>query len=71
LGVDPYLASAAVVSAGVFGSHACFYSDATVLASASTGCDNFRHAITQIPFALIGAVIATIGFAILGYSLYG
>ncbi|MCL2373776.1 MAG: hypothetical protein FWC65_00850, partial [Treponema sp.] len=71
LGVDPYIAAAAVVSAGVFGSHSCFYSDSTILTSAATGCDNFRHAITQIPFGLIGAVIATISYIVLGIVMYG
>ena len=71
LGVDPYIAAAAVVSAGVFGSHSCFYSDSTILTSAATGCDNFRHAITQIPFGLIGAFIAAIGYIILGFVMYG
>jgi len=71
LGVDPYIAAAAVVSAGVFGSHSCFYSDSTILTSAATGCDNFRHAITQIPFGLIGAVIATIAYIVLGIVMYG
>jgi len=71
LGVDPYIAAAAVVSAGVFGSHSCFYSDSTILTSAATGCDNFRHALTQIPFGLIGAVAASIGFIVLGQVMYG
>jgi Na+/H+ antiporter NhaC len=71
LGVDPYIAAAAVVSAGVFGSSSCFYSDSTILASASTGCDNFRHAITQLPLDLIGAVIAIIAYFVLGIVMYG
>ena len=71
LGVDPYIAAAAVVSAGVFGSSECFYSDSTILTSAATGCDNFRHAITQIPFGLIGAVITAIGYTVLGFVMYG
>ena len=71
LGVDPYIAAAAVVSAGVFGASECFYSDSTILASAATGCDNFRHAITQIPFGLIGAGITAIGYVVLGMVMYG
>jgi Na+/H+ antiporter NhaC len=71
LGVDPLIAAGAVVSAGAWGSHCCFYSDATILTSASTGCDNFRHAITQIPFGLIGGVTAIIGYIVLGQVLYG
>jgi Na+/H+ antiporter len=49
LGGDPIVMVGVVAAAGVWGSHCCFYSDATILTSAATGCDNFRHAITQIP----------------------
>ena len=71
LGVDPYIAAGAVVCAGVWGSHSCFYSDSTLLTAASTGCDSFRHCITQIPYVLIAAVITTISFIVLGITLYG
>ena len=43
----------AVAAAGVWGSHCCFYSDATILTSSSTGCNNFRHGITQIPYGVM------------------
>lgn len=67
MGVHMPLAVAACVSAGVFGSHICFYSDATVLTSAACGCDNFRHAITQMPYGFISAILAFIGYGILGF----
>jgi Na+/H+ antiporter NhaC len=70
LGGDPLITVGAVAAAGVWGSHCCFYSDATILTSASTGCDNFRHAITQIPFGAIGGVLAGIGYLILGFVIY-
>ena len=50
LGADVTLAVSAVLSAGVFGSHICFYSDATVITSSATGCNNFDHAFTQAPY---------------------
>jgi len=71
LGVNPFMTVGAITSAGVWGSHSCFYSDATVLVSAATGCDNFRHAFTQIPYGLTGGVVAAIGYLILGYVVYG
>jgi len=71
LGVDPFMAVGAITSAGVWGSHSCFYSDATVLVSAATGCDNFRHAYTQIPYGIMGGVLAIIGFIVLGQVMYG
>ncbi|MDD4582991.1 MAG: Na+/H+ antiporter NhaC family protein [Eubacteriales bacterium] len=67
LGANPFVAVGAVCSAGIFGSHICFYSDATILTSAATGCDNFRHAITQLPYGLVGAVLAAISFLVVGF----
>ena len=65
-GANVTIAVAAVLSAGVFGSHICFYSDATVITSAATGCNNFDHATTQLPFGLMGAVASAICFLITG-----
>jgi Na+/H+ antiporter NhaC len=67
LGADMTLVLGATLSASTFGSHACFYSDATVLTAQAAGCTPFQHAITQIPYALIGAAIAMIGYLVLGY----
>ena len=61
LGVSSPLAIGALISASAFGSHACFYSDATVLAAQGSGCGVMEHALTQIPYALIAAVLAAIG----------
>lgn len=65
--VNMALAVAAVLSAGVFGSHVCFYSDATVLTSAATGCNNFDHAFTQAPFGILAAILSAICFLIAGF----
>lgn len=67
VGANPLVAVGAVCSAGVFGSHICFYSDATILSSAATGCDNYRHALTQMPYGFLGATFTAIGFIIIGY----
>lgn len=69
LGVNVALAVGAVISAGVFGSHICFYSDATVITSAATGCDNFAHAKTQMPYGLLAAFITMVLYTILGFVL--
>ena len=66
-GADPIITFAAIVSGGTFGSHACFYSDATVLTSQSCGIENLEHAFTQIPYAAISALIAILLFLISGY----
>ena len=67
LGANITLSVAAVLSAGVFGSHICFYSDATVITSAATGCDNLRHAITQFPFGLLAAAITAVLYLACGF----
>ncbi|HAK44964.1 MAG TPA: sodium:proton antiporter [Spirochaeta sp.] len=67
LGVNPAIVIGAVAAAGGWGSHICFYSDATILTSAATGCDNLRHAFTQAPYGILGAMIASIAFLITGF----
>lgn len=69
VGGNILLVLGAVVSGGVFGSHACFYADATVLSSSTCDIDNISHAVTQLPYALLGAAIATIGFVVMGYAM--
>lgn len=63
------LTLAAVVSGGVFGSHACFYSDATVLSSATCEINNLDHAITQAPYAIISAGLAFAAYITAGVIL--
>lgn len=67
VGADPYVCIGAVCSAGVWGSHICFYSDATILSSAASGCDNYRHAVTQMPYGFLGAAITAVLFLAVGY----
>jgi Na+/H+ antiporter NhaC len=66
LGANMTWVIGATLSASTFGSHACFYSDATVLTAQATGCTAFQHAITQIPYALIAALVAALGYLALG-----
>jgi len=56
------LVMGALFSASGFGSHACFYSDSTVLSAQGAGCRTFDHAITQLPYALLGAVVTALLF---------
>lgn len=67
LGADMVLVIGATLSASTFGSHACFYSDATVLTAQASGCTPFQHAITQIPYALIAAAISVAGYLLIAY----
>ena len=55
----------ALLSASAFGSQACFYSDSTVLAAQGSGCNLISHALTQLPYTLIAAGLAFIGFLLI------
>jgi len=54
----------ALMSAAAFGSHACFYGDSTVLSAQGSGCTPMQHALTQLPYALLAAAIASVLFLI-------
>ena len=56
-----------MISAAAFGSHACFYGDSTVLSAKACGISPMSHAMSQLPYALLGGFLATIGYLILGY----
>ncbi|MFM7206674.1 MAG: Na+/H+ antiporter NhaC family protein [Planctomycetaceae bacterium] len=68
LHADLPLTLGAVVSAGAFGSHACFFGDTTVLASQASGCENLAHAASQLPYALLGAALATAAYLACGFA---
>ena len=69
LGCNIWLCIGAVISAGTFGAHACFYSDATILAAQGAECNNYQHGITQLPFALISFTITCIVYIIMGHMI--
>lgn len=69
LGVNPFLVGGAIVSAGAFGSHACFYGDAVTLASAVTGISNNEYMRKVIPLLILPTGLAIIGFLILGFAM--
>ena len=56
----------ALLSASSFGSHACFYSDSTVLVAQSSGVGVMEHALSQLPYALIAALGAGLLFVLVG-----
>lgn len=63
------LVMATVVCGGVFCSHACFYSDATVLTASCCGIDCMTHAKTQFPYAMISFFVSGLLFLIVGFVL--
>ncbi|WP_286239017.1 Na+/H+ antiporter NhaC family protein [Neptuniibacter halophilus] len=69
LDISMPLTVGALLSASAFGSHACFFSDSTVLSSQGSGCTPMQHALTQIPYALIGAAITFVALIVLGFAM--
>jgi len=59
----------AVMGGGIFGDHCSPISDTTVVSSLSAGCDHIEHVTTQIPYALVGGVGATILYFVAGLVL--
>ena len=69
IGAAPLLVMAAIVSGATLGSHACFYSDATVLTSSCCKIENMEHAISQLPYAAAAAGLGAGGYLIFGMML--
>ncbi|BAQ08534.1 sodium:proton antiporter [Bacillus sp. OxB-1] len=61
-------ALSAVLAGAVFGDHCSPISDTTILSSTGAGCNHIDHVATQLPYALICAGIATLGYIVLGFT---
>ena len=59
---------AAVLAGAVFGDHCSPISDSTILSSTGSGSDHIVHVMTQLPYAVISALIGLVGFIILGMT---
>lgn len=57
---------AAVAGGGVFGDHCSPLSDTTVLSSLGSACDHMDHVRTQLPYALVVAIFASVIYLVLG-----
>ncbi|MRG85167.1 Na+/H+ antiporter NhaC family protein [Salinibacillus xinjiangensis] len=67
--VNMLLASLAAVLAGsVFGDHCSPISDTSILSSTGAGSNHIDHVLTQIPYAVIAAIITIIGYVVLGIT---
>jgi len=67
LNLDIPLVIAAVISGGIFGDHASPISDTTIISSMAADCDHISHVRTQLPYALLGAGLASVGFLGFGW----
>lgn len=56
--------SGAVLAGAIFGDHCSPISDTTVLSSRSSGCDHLAHVRTQLPYALLVALVSIVVGAI-------
>ncbi|WP_369689274.1 Na+/H+ antiporter NhaC family protein [Bacillus sp. AFS040349] len=61
-------AMAAVLAGSVLGDHCSPISDTTILSSTGAGSHHIDHVLTQLPYALIGGGVATIGYLVLGFT---
>ncbi|WP_409251867.1 Na+/H+ antiporter NhaC family protein [Bacillus sp. SCS-153A] len=61
-------AMAAVLAGSVFGDHCSPISDTSILSSTGAGSNHIDHVITQLPYAITGAIIAAVGFLALGLT---
>ena len=69
INADPVLTMAAIINGAAFGSHICFYTDMTTFVSSMVKIDNIEHALTQLPYGLMGGILSAILFAVFGYML--
>jgi Na+/H+ antiporter NhaC len=60
--LDLAIVIASVISGGIFGDHASPISDTTIISSMASGCEHIEHVRTQLPYALLGAILASISF---------
>ncbi|MGB3185984.1 MAG: Na+/H+ antiporter NhaC family protein [Ornithinimicrobium sp.] len=58
----------AVLAGAVFGDHCSPISDTTILSSTGASCNVIVHVITQIPYALVGAAAALLGYVVLAWT---
>ena len=65
IGVSVPVMAGALFSASGFGSHACFYSDSTVLSAQGSGCASYDHAASQFPYALLAAGLSALGYLVI------
>lgn len=66
-GIDPALMVGAAVAGGVFGDHCSPISDTTIVSAGAAGCDLMEHIRTQIPYAIVCAIISAVGYLFIGF----
>src|SRR5699024_12884425 len=59
---------AAVLAGSVFGDHCSPISDTTILSATGVGVSHIDHVITQLPYALLAAYAASLGYLVIGLT---
>jgi Na+/H+ antiporter NhaC len=67
LGLPVPLLLGAAISGAIFGDHASPISDTTVVASMASATDHIDHVRTQLPYALVAAGFAAVGFFVASF----
>ena len=55
------------MAGAVCGDHCSPISDTTIMASAGAQCEHVNHVTTQLPYAIVAAVISFISYIIAGF----
>jgi Na+/H+ antiporter NhaC len=66
-GAEVTIVVAATLGGGIFGDHCSPISDTSIISSMASASDHIDHVKTQLPYALIGGVITTILYLIIGF----
>lgn len=61
-----FMVGGALISGTAFGSHACFYGDASILTCAACDIQPYDYAKTSIPLVMVPTVLTAIGYLVLG-----
>jgi Na+/H+ antiporter NhaC len=66
--LDPTLLFGACIAGGVFGDNCSPISDTSIVTGMGAGVAVVDHVRTQLPYALIAAGAATVGYLVLGFA---
>ena len=63
------LVIAATLGGGIFGDHCSPISDTSIISSMASASDHIDHVKTQLPYALIGGILTTILYLVMGFAI--
>jgi Na+/H+ antiporter NhaC len=66
-GADITLVVAATLGGGIFGDHCSPISDTSIISSMASASDHIDHVRTQLPYALVGGIVTTLLYLLIGF----